>query len=1084
MHTRRWRRTMALEHLEDRMLLTSVAYLDFGDSFPAGGLDMTVLQLRDTFANGGIQGPDFREFDTNNNLVDYADGLGLQFTAMAPLVTFDYNGVGGVNATDYSDLRAAVLNLAQRFYNNLDVNVVLAPILDNTSDATYLQGIRDTLNLGAAADGERDAWVFVANVIRTDNNSSVGGDKKLNGQAAGADIGGNNARDDVAIAFADSVLGGNLNATADTRLAYTAAHEAAHTFGQRHRNNGTSGTALDATMAQLTGSELVTESAGATNRTNFVFNTRYPLIRGDGNNNPPPATNSFNANDVENQYTQLAGNNRLGVRAGAPDFVSGTGAHDRITVTRLNATQATVTVQAFRSPFGSPITVPGQAGSVFSYTINTTNGILVEGGFGTDQITIDATINSVITVRGMAGTADQLIVAGGGLASGTYTPSGTLSRGLDGNLDFRGQIAIAGGATINFEEFQASGSINVQNLGSFTLMTPNIVDVVDISRPIIGSNRIAGSSNFVPFVPLLFSNIASFVLDTGTNDNSSGNDQVTLNNGLDATGLQNFTLNTGAGNDQVTINFTNLNLPVAGGAFTFNGGTGGIDTLVFTGAGPAGVIYTPDGFNDPSRGMLTIKGTSMLFTGLEFVRPVTPIVTAVLTSTNVLNEGESLTLTVDFLDPGSMSTHVLTIDWGDGLSPSVINVGGRVVTRAIQVAHTYLDDNPSGTPFDLNSITATIRDDDGLISPVNIVPVVTVHNVDPVITSFHAGAESDDKAREGMPIFATGSFTDIGVLDTHTVRIDWGDGSISDADVVEANGSGAFSSSHVYVVGGIYTVRVLLKDDDTGEDAALDTVFITGASIQVVDGKRVLQVVGTNDADNVIVDEPGSGRVNVYAAFLPGLTHRRVFNRADFDYVQVVLCGGDDRGTVSGWVTFLSIVDGGRGNDILTGGRGGIVLIGGEGNDWLAGSTQRSILIGGDGEDELIGRADDDILIGGRTSYDSGVDEDKLANDAGLIRLLQEWKGIVPAVVRKANIEAGVDGFYLRLGETVLDDGGAKDRLTGSTGADWFWQFKNDELRDYRAGVDLLTADPAAAAVELFVAPSRGKPSARTAFVS
>src|SRR5262245_10651007 len=100
---------LILEHLEDRTLLTSNLYLDFGDNLPNGGLTMTVEQLRGLFTNPtpGIQGPDL-------------EGLGnpamrpttsLQFTGMAPLVTFDYNGVGGTNNTDYTDLRAAVVAL-------------------------------------------------------------------------------------------------------------------------------------------------------------------------------------------------------------------------------------------------------------------------------------------------------------------------------------------------------------------------------------------------------------------------------------------------------------------------------------------------------------------------------------------------------------------------------------------------------------------------------------------------------------------------------------------------------------------------------------------------------------------------------------------------------------------------------------------------------------------------------------------------------------------------------------------------------------------------------------------------------------
>ncbi len=565
---------LMVEQLEVRDLLTSVLYVDFGDNFPADGLDMTVGQLRGAIAgNVGIQGPDFREFAADNvTIVDYADTLGLRFTGTSPLVTFDYNGVGGVTGADYTDLRSNVLSLTQRYYNNIDCNVVIAPALDNSSDANYLQAIRDTLNLGAAVNGERDAWVFVSQIIRTDTNVSVGTDKSLNGQAAGADIGGNNARDDSAVTFADVVLG-TQNATADTRLAYTVAHEAGHTFGQRHRNNGTSGTALDADMAQLTGSELVTESAGATNRTNFVFHTRYPLIRGDGNNNPPPATNAFSANDVENQYLQAAGNGRLGVRAGSADYVSGTGAHDQITITRTGATQAMVTIQAFRdAAYSSAITVPGTATTTFSYSIDTTNGILIEGGFGTDRITIDATISETITVRGMAGSADTLIINGGNLASGTYTPAGTQTPGLDGNTDFRGQIAFAGGATFNFEEFQTTGFVTVQSVTSFTIITPNSNDSVTMGIPAGGQNGVSGTSGGVAFVPLRFASVANFTIDTATNDGGSPNDLVTIASALVAAGMMNFTVNTGNGADELIINQPNYALPVGGGSFSFQGG--------------------------------------------------------------------------------------------------------------------------------------------------------------------------------------------------------------------------------------------------------------------------------------------------------------------------------------------------------------------------------------------------------------------------------------------------------------------------------------------------------------------------------
>ena len=105
-----------------------------------------------------------------------------------------------------------------------------------------------------------------------------------------------------------------------------------------------------------------------------------------------------------------------------------------------------------------------------------------------------------------------------------------------------------------------------------------------------------------------------------------------------------------------------------------------------------------------------------------------------------------------------------------------------------------------------------------------------------------------------------------------------------------------------------------------------------------------------------------------------------------------------DHATNSGGLSIPAVVDGGLGDDHLKGGGGGTVLIGGGGNDRLIGGGRRGILIGSAGSDDLVGGGDDDILIGGRTLYDSGRDEDKLANDAALIRLLAEWSASDSAV--------------------------------------------------------------------------------------
>src|SRR5690606_22732707 len=108
---------LAIEPLEARQLLTANLYLDFGDNFPAGGLDMTVQELRTSLAGGGIQGPDLRTLGTPA----MGDATPLRFSALAELVTtggnaFDYNGDATIDASDYTQLRAAIVNLVRRYY--------------------------------------------------------------------------------------------------------------------------------------------------------------------------------------------------------------------------------------------------------------------------------------------------------------------------------------------------------------------------------------------------------------------------------------------------------------------------------------------------------------------------------------------------------------------------------------------------------------------------------------------------------------------------------------------------------------------------------------------------------------------------------------------------------------------------------------------------------------------------------------------------------------------------------------------------------------------------------------------------------
>jgi heme-degrading monooxygenase HmoA len=91
---------------------------------------------------------------------------------------------------------------------------------------------------------------------------------------------------------------------------------------------------------------------------------------------------------------------------------------------------------------------------------------------------------------------------------------------------------------------------------------------------------------------------------------------------------------------------------------------------------------------------------------------------------------------------------------------------------------------------------------------------VTVLNVAPVIESVTA---SLDPMQVGTIVETSGTFTDPGVLDTHTAIWNWGDGATSEGLV---DGYGV-SGSHIFDTAGVYALSLTVVDDDDGEDTEI-----------------------------------------------------------------------------------------------------------------------------------------------------------------------------------------------------------------------------------------------------------------------
>jgi hypothetical protein len=319
-------------------------------------------------------------------------------------------------------------------------------------------------------------------------------------------------------------------------------------------------------------------------------------------------------------------------------------------------------------------------------------------------------------------------------------------------------------------------------------------------------------------------------------------------------------------------------------------------------------------------GRITDKdGGSTDYTTTVVVQNVAPTMET-LTTSSPIQENDPLTITGTFYDPGLLDTHTVVLDWGDGgvgqpapdtttLTTAGPNPPGTTLTALgggqwqFTASHTYLDESPAGTPFDLH---VQVTDSDGGAGTADA--LVQVNDVSPVITSVATDAQTFGHAREGSLVALTAQFTDAGTLDTHHAVIDWGDGTTSTGAVTESGGQGSVLACHIYESGGIYPVTLALSDDDLATATASTQAIVSGVGLH----NGVLQIIGTNGNDTVYVNQE-RGQVFVLASFVAGV-YPRTFPVADVTQIFIELGSKNDRLTITGNVTVpVTVVPGDAG---------------------------------------------------------------------------------------------------------------------------------------------------------------------------
>jgi PKD repeat protein len=171
------------------------------------------------------------------------------------------------------------------------------------------------------------------------------------------------------------------------------------------------------------------------------------------------------------------------------------------------------------------------------------------------------------------------------------------------------------------------------------------------------------------------------------------------------------------------------------------------------------------------------------------VNNVPPAVVGLSLDNASITEGGSVTLTGGVTDPGSLDTHTATINWGDGSQPDTVAVDPA--TRTFTATHQYLNE-PAGGASGAYTVSVTATDDDGATGAA-ATTAVTVSNAPPSGVVLNGGA-----VNEGGTFTLTGSFTDPGPQDGHTVVITWGPGEGS-TTLTLAPGVLTFTASHQYL---------------------------------------------------------------------------------------------------------------------------------------------------------------------------------------------------------------------------------------------------------------------------------------------
>lgn len=199
--------------------------------------------------------------------------------------------------------------------------------------------------------------------------------------------------------------------------------------------------------------------------------------------------------------------------------------------------------------------------------------------------------------------------------------------------------------------------------------------------------------------------------------------------------------------------------------------------------------------------------------GSTFVRVLAPVNQVPVVDAGPdgsIDEGDFFSSSGSFADPDP-DTWTATVDYGDGSPPEPLALSGQ----SFALAHLYKDDG-------LFTVLVTVTDSANASGQDTA--RVAVQNVAPAVD-----AGPDVTAEQGEGVHFVGAFIDPGLLDTHTIEWDFGDGT---------GVSGTLTPSHVYTSPGLFAVTLTVTDDDGGvgsDSLEVEVIRETGCPPELVE---------------------------------------------------------------------------------------------------------------------------------------------------------------------------------------------------------------------------------------------------------